>query len=285
MIAAVLTRNRRDLLRECLAALTCQTRTPDGIVVVDNASTDGTREVVAAEFPAVRLVPLPENVGATGGYYEGIKAAHADGADWIWILDDDGIATPTALEELLAALGRLDGMRPPALLGSRVEWHDGQPHRMNRPVLPRARSGLVVDAVERGLLPVRATTWISLLLSRGAVDRCGLPPRHFFYQSDDIEYTARILRDAPGYHVPGSVVEHRTPTQHTAVDDDHRFHYHVRNTILMLRGEAWRLGEKPNLIWGLVTTSAVYLRQNRFRRGSLKNLVSAVLAGVRFRLD
>src|SRR5205814_7509552 len=62
---------------------------------------------------------------------------------------------------------------------------------------------------------------------------------------DDTEYTARILLDGRGYLAPRSIVEHRTPTRHTAVDDDHRFYYHARNTVLMLRGTAWRRSEKP----------------------------------------
>jgi hypothetical protein len=108
-----------------------------------------------------------------------------------------------------------------------------------------------------------------------------MPPVHFFYQADDIEYTARMLRDARGYYVPDSVVEHRTPAQHTALDDAHRFHYHVRNTILMLRGRAWRLREKPMLVWWLVTSSLDYLRMNGFRGDALRTLGAGVAAGLR----
>ena len=128
---------------------------------------------------------------------------------------------------------------------------------------------------------MRAATWVSLMISRVAVERSGMPPRHFFYQADDIEYTARILRDGTGYYVPASVVEHRTPSQHTAVDDDHRFYFHVRNTILMLRGRSWRLREKPMLASWLVWTSIVYLRLNRLSPRSVKNLAAALLAGLR----
>src|SRR5438093_4725588 len=124
------------------------------------------------------------------------------------------------------------------------------------------------------MLPVRAATWVSLLLSRSAVERCGMPPRHFFYQADDIEYTARILRDASGYYVPASVVEHRTPSQYTAIHDDNRFYWHIRNTILMLRGRAWRTREKPWLVWVLLSTSLIYLRINHLRPRSIKNLLA-----------
>lgn len=74
-----MTYNRKDLLRECLKALLSQTRQPDEILVINNASTDGTEELFAAgaEFarPGISLVTLPENVGGAGGFCEGIERA------------------------------------------------------------------------------------------------------------------------------------------------------------------------------------------------------------------
>lgn len=280
VVATILTRNRKELLRQSLTASMEQTRPVDEIVVVDNESTDGTLEMLADEFPSVTVVALPENKGATGGFYEAIAAARRTGADWYWLMDDDSIARPTALEELLAAVDRIDGDGRPALMCSRVVWRDGTPHIMNRPVVSRPAAADVVHALRNRVLPVRAATWVSLLLSREAVEEFGMPPVHFFYQADDIEYTATMLREARGYYVPDSVVEHRTPAQHTAVDDDHRFFYHVRNSILMLRGRAWRLREKPMVIWWLTTSSLVYLRMNRLRPRAVKNLLAGLWSGV-----
>jgi rhamnopyranosyl-N-acetylglucosaminyl-diphospho-decaprenol beta-1,3/1,4-galactofuranosyltransferase len=281
VVATILTRNRKDLLRQALDAAKRQTRPVDQIIVVDNESNDGTLEMLGDEFPEVTVVKLPENRGATGGFYEAIAAARRTDAGWYWLLDDDSIARPAALAELLDAIERIGGDAPPALMCSRVVWRDGDPHVMNRPVVRRRGQREIVRAVRNRMLPVRAATWVSLLLSRDAVERSGMPPVHFFYQADDIEYTARILRDARGYYVPESVVEHRTPTQHTAVDDDHRFYYHARNTVLMLRGSAWRWREKPTFVWFLVYTSLVYLRKNRLSPKSVRTLVGGLVAGVR----
>ena len=285
VVATVLTRNRKELLRQSLDAIRTQTRPVEELIVVDNESSDGTLDMLAAEFPDVTVVALAENQGATGGFWEAIAAGLLTEADWLWLMDDDSIARPSALAELLAAVDQLDGLPPPALLCSRVEWRDGNTHVMNRPVFRGRNQRELADALKLGMLPVRAATWVSLFLSREAVERSGLPPRHFFYQADDIEYTARILRDASGYYVPASVVEHRTPTQHTAINDDHRFYYHIRNTILMLRGRAWRLREKPALVWVLFSTSLIYLRINRLRPSKIKNLVGGLIAGVRSPLD
>lgn len=276
----VVTRDRRDLLRDSLSAVRDQTRPPDGIVVVDNASSDGTGGMLAEAFPNVRVVTLAENQGATGGFYEGIRIAWADGADWLWLLDDDSVAQPCALKELLGALDRVEPVPPPALLAGRVEWRDGEPHPMNMPTIRRRDPAQLLDSVQRGLLPLRATTWVSLLLSRETIEQAGMPIREFFYQADDIEYTARILRRRRGYYVPTSVVEHRTPSRQTATSDDHRFYHHARNTVLMLRGHAWAPREKPALAWVLVRSSAAYISGHGSPGRGLLTLCRALVAGV-----
>jgi rhamnopyranosyl-N-acetylglucosaminyl-diphospho-decaprenol beta-1,3/1,4-galactofuranosyltransferase len=282
VVATILTRNRRELLRESLRAVLAQTRPVDELVVVDNESTDGTLEMLAEEFPDVAVVALAENQGATGGFYEAIAAGMRLGAAWLWLLDDDSIASPDALAELLAVLDGLNGVPAPSVLCSRVEWRDGRPHVMNFPVVRPDDGQQLADAVRLRLLPLRAASWVSLMISSEAVERAGMPLRQFFYQADDIEYTARILRDSTGYYVPRSVVVHSTPTQHTAVDDDHRFRFHIRNTVLMIRGRAWEAREKPGLVWVIVWTSLAYLRKNRRRPlAALRNLLSGLVAGFR----
>lgn len=281
VVVSVVTRDRRDLLRESLTAVMAQTRPADRVVVVDNASSDGTREMLAEEFAGTLVVALPANQGATGGFHEAIRVGLREGAEWLWLLDDDSFPRPTALAELLAALERSTAAATPALLCSRVEWRDGEPHPMNRPTVRRRDPQLLVDAVRQGLLPLRAATWVSLMVSREAVERTGMPLRHFFYQADDIEYTARILRDAVGYFVPRSVVEHRTPSKHTWTDDDRRFYYHARNTVYMLRGEAWAPREKPALAWSLARSAIEYLEANRLSPASLRTLLAALTAGIR----
>ena len=132
VIAVVVTYNRRDLLLEALAAVHAQTRAPDAVIVVDNASTDGTGAAVRAQFPAVQLAELTRN---TGGAVE--RPRHAVGepagaADLIWLMDDDTVPEPGALEALLAARDRHPAP-PPALVASRVLWTDGRAHPMNTP--------------------------------------------------------------------------------------------------------------------------------------------------------
>lgn len=276
--AVVVTHDRRDLLRDALRALAAQTRPVDDLLVVDNASTDGTRDMLRDEFPEVDVLALERNEGGAGGFHEGLRAAHARGADWIWLMDDDTIARPDALEQLLGALPVIEPLPRPFMLASKAVWVDGRLHPMNAPGPDRKRIPYVVEAADRGILPLRSTTFVSLLLHREAVDRYGLPHKHFFLWSDDIEYTARILQRETGYLIPDSVVEHRTKTAHTAVSDTGgRFYFHVRNTLFMIRGRSWDRGEKLGLVYVLVTSSWEYLRANRLAPRALL----VVLRGLR----
>jgi rhamnopyranosyl-N-acetylglucosaminyl-diphospho-decaprenol beta-1,3/1,4-galactofuranosyltransferase len=278
--AVVVTYRRQELLKECLEALAAQTRPVDRILVVDNRSEDGTVEMVRASFPGVDVLELPENVGGAGGFHEGMKAAHAAGADWIWLMDDDTIPRPDALERLLAAREQAD--RPPMLLSSRAVWTDGTLHPMNFPGFERHHPELVIAGCERGLMPLRTATFVSLLVHREAVDRYGLPLKRFFIWSDDIEYTARIMRDHAGYLVPDSVVVHKTKQAYTAISTSgERFYFHIRNTLYMLRGTAWTTREKPSLVFILFTSSLAYLQFNRFRPRNIAIIARGLRDGLK----
>lgn len=275
--AVVVTYERPALLGQCLAAIAAQTRPPDRVLVVDNASTDGTVAMVRERFPSAEVLALPVNGGASGGFDAGLRDAYAGGADHAWLLDDDTIARPDSLERLLAALAVVPDA---ALLASVVEWSDGTLHPMNLPGLRRDDPDALAEGAGRGLLPIRTATFVSLLVSRTAVERHGTPPVHFFLWSDDMQFTAAITRTEPAYLVPDSVVEHRTRIAHTAVTEGGpRFYYHVRNTLYMLRGRAWTPAEKLSLVYLLGATTAAYLRREG-RRG-LGHVVAGLRDGVR----
>jgi rhamnopyranosyl-N-acetylglucosaminyl-diphospho-decaprenol beta-1,3/1,4-galactofuranosyltransferase len=178
-------------------------------------------------------------------------------------MDDDTIPTPGALDALLQAA--VTAPTPPALLSSKALWTDGRLHPMNYQGFERSDVSAVLAGAKARLMPLRTATFVSLLVNRRAIDRFGLPLRRYFLWSDDIEYTARILRQAPGYLVPRSVVVHKTGRPYTAISTSgDRFYFHVRNTLYMLRGTAWAPREKPSLVFSLVMSIIAYARFNRF---------------------
>jgi GT2 family glycosyltransferase len=277
--AIVITYNRKELLSECLAALLAQTRAADEIVVVNNASTDGTADLLAQAFSQVTTLNLTENVGGAGGFYEGMRWAHACEFDWVWLMDDDTIAAPDALSELLAAGDRFDRRERPEMLASKVVWTDGSLHSMNISNLKRHDPERMLLAAERATLSIRSTTFVSLLVHRDVIERHGLPVADYFIWNDDAEYTARALRDGFGVVVPTSVVTHKTARKHTTFDDaGPKFYYHVRNNLWsLLYSRAWSPREKVKEIVFFCASIANYLRRSHCAWPSLR----AVGAGLR----
>jgi len=236
VVAVLVTYNRRDLLLESLAAVHSQTRTPDTAIVVDNASTDGSAAAVRARFPAVQLAELGGNYGGAGGFAYGMALALADGADLIWIMDDDTVPEPGALLALLEARGTHPG-RPPALIASRVIWTDGRAHPMNTPRAKPFASKAERDAAgASGCIPIRSASFVSVLVDAAVCRRRGLPRADYFLWNDDFEFTTRLLRGNTGLLCPASVVVHKTKTfGATDADPGDRFFYEVRNKIWTLR--------------------------------------------------
>src|SRR4051812_18181236 len=280
--AVVVTYNRIELLRECLTALESQTRPIDHVLVIDNASSDGTPDVVRGEHPGAELVELPENRGGAGGFHEGTRRAYDAGYDWLWLMDDDTIPTATALEELLAAPAALDGLPRPLVLASRVILPDGSLHPFNRPPLDQRDPSRTMEAVGRGFMPIRHASFVSAFVHRDAVSELGLPNGGFFIWVDDVEFTARVLREHAGYAVPSSVVVHKSSTR-GAVHSGERYYYAIRNTMWLLRSGALR-GDRATwsrFAMSLVDGIPVYLRVNRFSPTAVRTVVRAVADGFR----
>ncbi len=282
--AVVVTHERRDLLRECLLALEVQTRPVEGVLVIDTASADGTGDMVRAEFPGAQYVYLTDNVGGAGGFLEGMSRAHAQGFDWLWLMDDDTIATPTALAELLRPLDEPNGLPTPQVLASRVVWTDQRLHPKNFPAprLDESSNDHFVEAVGQGLLPIRLASFVSVLISRPAIERHGLPDARYFMWGDDGEYTARILKDGVGYTVPASIVNHKTAALSSVhLDRSGRYYYEVRNKLWQMRSDSFTSREKIHLLIATLMGVWIFLGHNRLRHGSLPLLARAVRDGLR----
>lgn len=244
--AVVVAYNRRDLLAQTLEGLSAQTRPLDGLVVVDNASTDDSAAVAAACPAVTEVLSLPRNTGGAGGFTAGIARAMtllgwgtgpvpAHATDFVWLMDDDTIPTATALEELLEARRAYGGS--PALLASKAVWTDGTEHPMNKPrSRPFLRRSLHQKATAVGLRHVRTASFVSVLLDARAIGAVGLPRAGYFLWNDDFEYTASLLRGRVGLYVPDSVVVHATKVLgDSSADPGDRFEWEVRNKMWALR--------------------------------------------------
>ena len=281
VVAVVVTYNREQLLADCLDGLAAQEHRPDAVVVIDNASTDGSGAVADQHPIGADVVHLRRNVGGAGGFAAGIaRALERHDADWVWVMDDDTIPTPGALAALVRAL--TDSPVRLSVLSSRAVWTDGRDHPMNR---PRTRMGAsrrdTRDAARIGGRPIRTASYVSCLLNGQDVRRLGLPWADYFIWSDDFEHTGRLLRHGRGVHIAASRVEHRTARFGDAqANPGSRFYYDVRNRLwALLRTDSFTPVEK--VLFGGSTLLGWVRRLIRFRGDLLGVGIRGVAAALR----
>ncbi|MBA3718798.1 MAG: glycosyltransferase [Nocardioidaceae bacterium] len=292
VVAVVVTWNRKQLLIGALDAVAEQDPAPKAVVVVDNASTDGTAAAVRERVDAVDLMVSDTNTGGAGGFATGVARALAEhDPDVLWLMDDDTVPQPGALAELLRAYdshrGDPDGRRP-ALVASRVVWTDGRVHPMNTPrPKPGARRPERRNAAAIGCVPIRSASFVSVLCDAAAVRERGLPVADYFLWNDDFEFTTRLLRGRTGLLCPSSLVEHRTATfGSTDADPGERFYYEVRNkTWVFTRSSGLSPAEKALYAGATLRRWARTFRVSSDRgplwRGLRRGLVAGVRAGPR----
>lgn len=211
MSAVVLTHNRKELLAQCLEALLRQTQAVSVVHVVDNASTDGTRDYLAQRGllarPQVRYERLERNLGGAGGFAHGVALAREDDCDWVWLMDDDAEPRADCLERMLADPAAADE-RTVALCPA-VAGADGRLQLLHRGELRGRPLPLPAAAYERGTTEVGFATFVGLLV-RTAVARALDPPiAEFFIWADDYEYCLRLGTLGAIQLVPGAVIVHK----------------------------------------------------------------------------
>lgn len=221
--AVVVTYNRKDLLLECLESLKNQSKPLNGIYVIDNASKDGTDELLLengyiAELPDNKsgehrvtssmislsnqdfidfnYVKLSENTGGAGGFYEGVKRAYEKGYAWLWLMDDDAEPPQDALERLAE---HFDEENVSALAGV-VRRPDNEYYPLHRKFsdFNNLSNYLIVKTVEPELIDkhkiieIDDASFVGVLINRNAVSKIGFPKKELFVFHDDSEYSIRL---------------------------------------------------------------------------------------------
>jgi rhamnopyranosyl-N-acetylglucosaminyl-diphospho-decaprenol beta-1,3/1,4-galactofuranosyltransferase len=188
VVAVVVTYNRKELLTRCLNALLDQSIPLSTILVIDNASTDGTKEHLARagllERPSVEYRTMTSNLGGAGGFQKGFEAARAEGFDLLWVMDDDGMPDRDCLKQLLAVDG---DARAPVILDDKDSGRTAFFYEAD------GRHTNVAQHVQgaRAVLPLHPFNGV--LLSARLVEAIGVPDGRFFLWGDEIEYRQRWL--------------------------------------------------------------------------------------------
>jgi GT2 family glycosyltransferase len=180
-------------------------------VVVDNASDEPTRELLAVETARRRAdfhsIRLEENTGGAGGFHAGMRACLSLPCTHMWLMDDDCEPEPEAVAELVSAAAIVG---EDAVLGSNIfdlngECINVQPISQRPGMNSMAQYGVYLAD---GLLEMAALTFVSFLVSADLVRKVGLPLKEFFIWGDDAEYSFRLARFTRLYQVGRSKTKH-----------------------------------------------------------------------------
>jgi GT2 family glycosyltransferase len=206
---SIVNTNSRDLLLACLESLSAA---DTEIVVLDNASEDGSVEAVRERFPHVRLIPQSYRAGFAVNHNTVMRATSGR---YVYVLNEDTTADDWQLERLVA---HLDANPRVAALGPRLVYPDGSLQdsawRFPTPlvsVLGLATLGRAGVKQSRGDVP-RRVDWVTgaaLLLRREALEEVGLFDETFFLYSEEVDLQVRLRHAGWEVHyVPQATVVH-----------------------------------------------------------------------------
>ena len=280
----VVTFNRADLLARMLDGLAAQTHRPDAVYIVDNASSDHTREVLdrwhGGDLP-LRVTHSADNLGGAGGFHLGLRQAYGDGFDRIWLMDDDVVPAPDCLAVLLAHdEGCLMAVREDT--SGRLVEKAATRFDLDNPLAIKPKTGMVETTYgTREAMPERVeienVAFEGFLVRRDVVQRIGLPDPSYFIFYDDVDYAVRARR--AGYRI--WAVRDAVLVRQLDFDQQHdlgswKGYYMYRNLFVVhLRyGSNLPVRLKP---W-LITAGVVALSPLRGGRAEARNVIRALRA-------
>lgn len=242
--AIVVTFNRKDLLQECLEALLNQTRKLDAIIVIDNHSNDGTKDLMEEKYSKKKIVNyirLNKNYGASEGYYLGMKTAYEEGFDWIWMLDDDAITYKDALEKLMNSLKDLP--KNTGFLCSNVYGLSGKV--MNTPNInlkpSKNKYPFWNTFLEKGFVEISSCGWMSIF-SRKVIKKIGYPIKEMFLWGDDSDFTSKAFKFYRGFLIGSSKILHKRKIENSLdiiMENDKarikNFYFSYRNSFYVVK--------------------------------------------------
>jgi GT2 family glycosyltransferase len=229
--------NKADLLRECLQSVSNDASGGRAeAIVVDNGSTDGSAEMVKAQFPWVTVIQSAENLGFTGGNHLGMTQARGE---IVFLLNNDAFVTPDCVNNLLSVFED----KSVGIAGCVVK--DAQsPERVLEAGLAIDRFGFMIPHnVNPDDPDPFYVSGCALAFRRSIADRLGVFDDRFFMFMEDVDmcwryrlagYRIRVAPNAVVFHRSGSSIAGGTARKGRYVTSLRRYYYRERNTLAML---------------------------------------------------
>lgn len=235
----ITTYNRKQLLQECIDRVCQQTVPADSIIIVNNASTDGTNdylEQLSLTDGRYDIINLPDNIGGAGGFTKGIERAMQKSVDCVLLIDDDAMLADDFMEQLLKA--RQEHPQYKAFAGIvKANGKIDMAHRKNFSKVGLLPVNIKAEEYSKPYFECEVATFCGMLVDTDIIHTIGLPHAEYFIWHDDAEYSLRINQYSKFLTVTGAELVHKTKPVRTTGKRryDWREYYAVRNRILMVR--------------------------------------------------
>lgn len=236
----IVTYNREKLLRECVQHVKIQTIPAAKIIIVDNASTDGTSEYLqelTKKWKICQTITCKKNIGGAGGFAKGIACAMNYSVDCILLIDDDAILSEHYMEKLLQA--REKNNKYHAFAGIVKTNHKFDVwHRRTI-----SKIGLFFESCPQSLyskpyFTCDIASFCGMVVDVPLIKKIGLPHAEYFIWNDDAEYSLRIHNYSRFLVVTEAILDHKT-TSSSPQSWPRRYgwkdYYAIRNRILLVK--------------------------------------------------
>ncbi len=244
--AVVVTFNRKKYLIECLKALKTQTYGITKIIIIDNASTDGTQQFIRdsgiLDDSRFRYFHLEENTGGAGGFNKGMGLALESYPDWLWVMDDDVAPNSDCLQELLKYKHISECIHPRKILknGKDDVWE----HHID--ILTGGKTILTNKSFENGksIVFTNVACFEGMLVSRRIVEEIGLPDSKYFISDDDTLFGIKASIHTNVAYVSSAVMRKLIPI---GVVGAWKIYYMIRNKFYLFRDACDYMNLRPSL--------------------------------------
>ena len=284
----IVTYNRLQLLKECISCIEKQEKKFDEIVIVDNASTDGTRDWLMSLGEKYNILYETINGGGAKGFKDGVEYTFQNlDTDWILLIDDDAMLSKNYLEnidnfittnsEYLAVSGTV-----------RTEGKIDITHRKRvRSKLTFSITPVDIKEYDTEVFEYDLSSFCGLLFSAKLIEEIGLPQEEYFIWYDDSEYSLRLRTKTKIVNVNEAWLNHKTKKSSQKDQLNWKGYYGIRNMgdIIQIYGKKSqyclyrvrvRMALVRNFILYNITKKACYKFNYNLYRDALRDMKNRV---------
>lgn len=212
----IVTYNRLSKLKKAIEAYNSQKLLPDFIVVVNNNSSDGTKEFLEDLIKRnnlfdIHIINLEENIGGSGGFYIGQKKALELEADWIMIADDDAYPEENYIKGIIDYVEENNDKNLAVCCGKVIE--DGRQVNVHRRFLKskwkrKFYINVPLEFYQKKVFNVDFVSYVGILINKEKLIKAGLVEKDFFIWNDDVEHSIRLQQQGEIVCIPEFTIVH-----------------------------------------------------------------------------